>query len=320
MRNTLLALACGATLLAVSLGAAATESCRYSAPRNATLDAAGLKVLAVEIGPDELDIHGDPGAARIVVHGTACASNPERLKDLAIATARHGDAASIVAHDGDHGIHIVFFSESYAYLKLDISVPQALAVKLAMGSGDAKAHALASLDATVGSGDLSVNVLAGAFALKLGSGDVDATTIGSLAVTSVGSGDLVVHGVRGDARVGALGSGDLGLNDVGGKVAIGSVASGDAKLARVGGSLKVDSVGSGSLVAHGVKGDIAIGAVASGDVAITDAGASVRADSLGSGDFGADGVAGDFSVGAVGSGDVRHHGVRGKVSVPGGTD
>ncbi|TAN03439.1 MAG: hypothetical protein EPN36_12830 [Rhodanobacteraceae bacterium] len=315
MRKSTLLLA-SASLLALSFGAMAAEQCRYSAPRNAEIDAAGLKQLAVQIGPDDLNIHGDPGVTTIVVHGTACASNQKWLPDIKLEAARHGDSASVVAHDGDHIDLFSLFGSNYAYLKLDVSVPQTLAVKLMEGSGDAQARSLAALDASLGSGDLKVNGVSGAFGLSVGSGDAVAGDVGSLDLSSLGSGDVTVDGVHANAHVGSVGSGDLHLANVKGDVAIGSIGSGDAKVATVGGSLKADSVGSGSLVVRDVTRNVAVGSISSGEVGITHAGGSVHADSLGSGDFGADGVGGDFSVGAVGSGDVHHHGVKGKVSVP----
>lgn len=315
MRKSILLLA-SASLLAVSLAAGAAEQCRYSAPRNAELDAAGLKLLSMEIGPDALTVHGEAGLARIVVNGTACASNEKWLPGIKVEAARTGDTARIVADDGDRGVVFSLFGNSYAYLKLDVRVPQSLAVKLKQGSGDARASGLASLDATLGSGDLKVQGVAGEFALRVGSGDAVAGDVGSLNLSSVGSGDVSVDGVRGDAHVGGVGSGDLGLRNVTGSVSLGSVSSGDAKMAGVGGSIEIDSVGSGDLVIHDVKGNVSVGSIASGGASITQAGGSVHAGSLGSGDFGADGVGGDFSVGSVGSGDVHHRNVEGKVSVP----
>jgi hypothetical protein len=315
MRKFILLLA-SVPLLVASWTAGAAEQCRYSAPRNAELDAAGLKQLSVEIGPDDLTIHGEAGLTKIVVTGTACASNEKWLADIQVETARNGDAASIVADDGDRGVVFSLFSEAYAYLKLDVRVPQGLAVKLKEGSGDAQASRLASLDATLGSGDLKVDGIAGALALRVGSGDVIAGDVGSLNVSSLGSGDVSVDGVRGAAHVGSVGSGDLGLRNVTGDASLGSVSSGDAKMTGVGGNITVDSVGSGDLVIHDVKGNVAVGSIASGVASIAQAGGSVHAGSLGSGDFGADGVGGDFSVGSVGSGDVHHRNVKGKVSVP----
>lgn len=315
MRKQILLLA-SLSLLALSFAAGAAERCRYSAPRNAELDAAGLKLLSVKIGPDELAIHGEPGLAKIVVSGTACASNEKWLANIKVDAQRHGDNASIVADDGDHGVVFSLFGESYAYLKLDVRVPQSLAVKLMQGSGDSQANGLASLDATLGSGDLKINGIKGGLGLRVGSGDVVASDVGSLNVSSVGSGDVSVDGVHGDVRVGGVGSGDLGLRNVTGNVSLGSVSSGDVKLSGVGGSIKAESVGSGDLVIRDVKGNVSVGSIASGDVSIEQAGGSVHAGSLGSGDFGADGVDGDFSVGTIGSGDVHHRNVKGKVSVP----
>lgn len=296
MRKSIVLFA-GAVLAAASFCAAGAEQCRYSAPRNAELDAAGLKRLSVEIGPDDLTIRGQPGLTRIVVHGTACASDEKWLPDIKVETARHGDTASVVARDGDRGITFSLFGGSYAYLKLDVRVPPSLAVRLKEGSGDADVANLAALDASLGSGDLKVNGIAGELALSVGSGDVEASDIGSLKLSSVGSGDVHADGVHGDAHVGGVGSGDLGLRDIAGSVSVGSIASGDAKITGVGGSVEARAIGSGDFVARDVKGNVSVGAVASGDVT-------------------AEQVGGDFSVGSLGSGDIHHRGVKGRVSVP----
>lgn len=319
MRKSILWPACGAALL-LSFGAAAAERCQYSAPRNADIDAAGLKVLAVELGRNDLVLRGQPDLTRIEVRGTACASDPKALPALQIATARHGDAASLVAHNGERGIVISLFGGHYAYLKLEVRLPEALATRLSVGSGDATLANVAALDATLGSGDLKVDSVAGALKLAVGSGDVHASGVGSLELTSLGSGDVGVDGIKGDVRVGSVGSGDLDLARVGGGVSLGSLGSGDVKVRGVGKGLKVDAVASGDLTVRGVTGDVAIGAVSSGDVEVADTGGNVHAGSVGSGDFGATGVGGNFSVDAVGSGDVRHSGVKGAVKIPRSND
>ena len=296
MRKSILLLA-GASLLVVSLAAGAAEQCRYSAPRNAEIDAAGLKRLSVEIGPDDLMIRGEPGITKITVRGTACASSQDWLKDVKLETARHGDTASIVARDGDHHVVVSLFGGSYAYLKLNVRVPQSMAVQLQEGSGDADVAGIQSLDASVGSGDLKVNGIAGELGMTVGSGDVVASDVGSVNLSGVGSGDVKVDGVRGDAHAGSVGSGDLGLRNIKGRVSVGSIASGDATIDGVGGGVEARSVGSGDFIARNVKGNVSMGAVASGDVT-------------------ADRVDGDFSVGSVGSGDIHHHGVKGKISIP----
>jgi DUF4097 and DUF4098 domain-containing protein YvlB len=315
MRKPILLLA-GVSLLALSFTAMGAEQCRYSAPRNAEINAAGLKLLTMQIGPDDLVIHGEPGLTNVVVRGTACASNEKWLQDVKVEAARNGDTASVIAHDGDHTMLMSLFGGSYAYLKLDVRVPQSLAIKLQEGSGDAKVGNVAALDASLGSGDLKVNGVAGEFGLSVGSGDAVASDVGSVNLSSLGSGDVSVDGVHGNARAGGVGSGDLVLGSVKGEVSLGSIASGSARITGVGGSLDAKSVGSGELIISDITGNVSVGAVASGDVKISKAGGNVHAGSVGSGDFGADGVAGDFSVGSVGSGDVSHHDVKGKISVP----
>ncbi|HLI17728.1 MAG TPA: DUF4097 family beta strand repeat-containing protein [Rhodanobacteraceae bacterium] len=315
MRNSILLLA-GVSLLAMSLCAGAAEQCRYSAPRNAEIDAAGLKLLSAEIGPDDLNIQGEPGLAKIEVHGTACASDEKWLQDVQVETARHGDTASVIAQDGHHENIFSLFGNSYAYLKLDLRVPQSLAIKLKQGSGDTHASNIAALDASLGSGDLDLDGVAGEFRLDMGSGDVKARKVGSFNLTDLGSGDVGVDGVQGDAQVGSIGSGDLTLANIKRDMSIDTIGSGDVKITGVGGSLKLGHISSGGLVIRNVTGDVTVGSISSGDVSITNAGGNVHADHLSSGGFGADGVGGDFSVGSVGSGDVHHHGVKGKVSVP----
>lgn len=316
MMNKSVLLLAGASLLGMSFGTLAAQPCRYSAPRNATIDAAGLKQLSVKIGPDDLTLQGEAGMTKIAVHGTACASDENWLKDITIEAGRSGDAASVVAHDGHHGTVMSLFRSSYAYLKLDVRVPQSLAVKLKQGSGDTHATSLAALDAKLGSGDLDVDDVAGEFALEMGSGDVKARNVGSFNLSRLGSGDVGVDGVQGDARIGSVGSGDLTLANVKRDMSIGSIGSGNIKLTGIGGSLRIDSISSGDLIVRNVTGNVTVGSISSGDVRISQADGNVHADSVSSGDFGADGVGGDFSVGSVGSGDIHHRGVKGKVSVP----
>ena len=271
-----------AALIASSLLAfasvAGAEECRYSAPRNADIDAAGLHSLLLRLGSSDLDIQAVQGLNKIEVRGTACASDQSWLKDLQVSTGRSGDQAMVDAeHHTDTSIFNLFGS-SYAYLKLQVRVPVALAVQVHSGSGDVQAKNLASLDFSSGSGDLIADHINGALVLQLGSADVRANDVGSVMLNGTGSGDVHVMGVRGDARADHSGSGDLDFSNVHGSVRIGSTGS--------------------------------------GDVTMTDVGRDAEVGSTGSGDVTARGVGGNFTVRSTGSGDVRYHDVKGKVDVP----
>jgi len=264
-------------LIALPLAAHADE-CKFTAPRNADLDAAGLKDLTLKLGSTDLDIQSASGLTKIEVRGTACASDESKLKDLQVDAHRSGDHATVdTSHNGGY-INISLFGSSYAYMKLKVLVPASVAISVDSGSGDVDASDLASLDFHSGSGDLIADNIAGPLTLRLGSADVKARHVGSVDLQGTGSGDVHVNGVKGDVRADHSGSGDLGFDNVTGSVTIGGTGSGDIKLNSIGRDVDVGSTGSGDVTA--------------------------------------DDVGGNFSVHATGSGDIRHSNVKGKVSVP----
>lgn len=264
-------------LVALPLAAGA-EDCKFTATRNADLDAAGLKSLQLTLGSTDLDIQSAPGLNTIEVRGTACASDEGKLKDLLVNARRSGDRATVDTGNSGGYMNIGLFGSSYAYIKLHVRVPAALAVSVDSGSGDVNATDLASLDFDSGSGDLTADHIAGPLILKLGSADVKARQVGSVELKGSGSGDVHVAGVQGNVHADHSGSGDLGFDNVTGSVNIGSTGSGDISLSHIGRDVEVGSTGSG--------------------------------------DVGADGVGGNFTVHSTGSGDIRHSDIKGRISVP----
>lgn len=268
-----------ALLLALlPLTASAAMPCKFSAPRNADIDAAGLKSLQLGLGSADLDIQGVPGLARIEVRGTACASDASWLNDLQLTSGHSGERATVNVENHRDGSSFNLFGSSYAYLKLQVRVPAALLVDIDSGSGDVHATDLASLDFQSGSGDLVADRITGALALALGSADVKATRVGSVDLHRTGSGDVHVDGVQGNVQADHSGSGDLFFSNVDGSVHVGTTGSGDVTLRHVGRDAKVGSTGSG--------------------------------------DVDAEDVGGNFTVGSNGSGDIHHENVKGQVSVP----
>lgn len=281
MRKVAAALIASSLLVFASIAGA--EECRYSAPRNADIDAAGLHSLLLRLGSSDLDIQGVQGLNRIEVRGTACASDQSWLKNLQISTGRSGDQAIVDAERHDISTSIFnLFGSSYAYIKLQVRVPAALAVQVHSGSGDVQAKNLASLDFHSGSGDLIADHVQGALELQLGSADARANDVGSVVLNGTGSGDVHVDGVRGDVRADHSGSGDLQFSNV--------------------------------------RGSVRVGSTGSGDVTLSDIGRDAEVGSTGSGDVSANGVGGNFTVRSTGSGDIRYHDVKGKVDVPHGDD
>jgi DUF4097 and DUF4098 domain-containing protein YvlB len=265
-------------LLMLPLAASAEMPCKFTAARNADIDAASLRSVLLTLGSSDLDIQSVPGLNKIEVRGTACASEESWLKDLQIATNRSGDRATVDVKNDHNSITISLFGSSYAYLKLQVRVPAPLAVSVDSGSGDVNASNLASLDFDSGSGDLNADHIIGALSLKLGSADAKVRQVGSVHLHESGSGDVQVDGVQGDVKADESGSGDLSFRNVSGSVVVGETGSGDVILAHIGRDAEVGSTGSG--------------------------------------DVNADGIGGNFTVRDSNSGDVVYNNVKGKVSVP----
>lgn len=255
-----LILASAALLLS---SAAIAGECKHQAARNLDIDAAGLKALAIEPGSSDIDVRGVAGLTRVEVRGRACASSAELLERLRLVERRDGDR--VVVRVEREGGSWSLFGSTYASLDLEVRIPEALALEVATGSGDAVVANVASLDWKAGSGDLEARNIAGMLRAKVGSGDVEARDVGAFILGSTGSGDFKVEGVRGDVEVGSGGSGDLTFRRVTGGVRIGNIGSGDVDLRDIGGSVTVDSIGSGDVTVDGVRGDLTVKSQGSGD-------------------------------------------------------
>lgn len=271
MKSLLLA----ALLLTPALAHA--EECRYSAPRNASFDLAGVHAIVVELGRHDLHLNG-AATAVAKLGGRACASSPERLAGLQIKQRREGDRLILSAQSDENGNYFGIFFSRYAYLDLQLDVPANLPVEIEVGSGDAWVRNVAQLKLGVGSGDVEIAGVRGRFDARVGSGDVKASDVGETHVATIGSGDFSVRQARGDVSVGSIGSGDFAAERVQGNLSIGSIGSGEANVRGIAGSVAVDSIGSG--------------------------------------DLNADTVGHDLRVASLGSGGIEHKGVSGKVEIP----
>jgi DUF4097 and DUF4098 domain-containing protein YvlB len=265
----------GGLVLAAS-SAGATE-CAFQEPRNLDIDAAGVHLLEAKLESADMRFVGDPAVKRIEVRGRACASAQSRLSEISLDQRRAGDTVTLSPRQADQ-INISAFGSNYAYLDVEVHVPQNMAVRVRSASGDVDARNLATLDFSSHSGDLVTDHIDGLLRVEVHSGDVRAHQIGQLDVVRSGSGDIQASQVRDDVHVGHVGSGDLNFTEIGKGVHVESVGSGDVTVHRAGGTVQIDSIGSGDVNGNDIDGD--------------------------------------FIVKSAGSGDIHHGTVRGKVSVP----
>lgn len=262
-------------LTAVSFATQAKQRCEHSAARDAELNLSGIKTVVFDIGPHTLALNGSKRQTGSI-RGKACASDIKRLEALVVTQTRNGDKLIVRAGRNSLLRKGSWSGKEYGDLTLNATIPDTLAVRLRLGSGDAVVDGVASLSADVGSGDLEARHVHGTFFADVGPGDIQANDIGALHVVSVGSGDLTVRDLRGDAKVGEVNAGDLSIANAKGRVEIGSIGSGDATLSGIAGNVKVNSIGSGDLDASGVTGDLVVDSVGSGSVGYRNVGGRVR--------------------------------------------
>jgi DUF4097 and DUF4098 domain-containing protein YvlB len=118
----------------------------------------------------------------------------------------------------------------------------------------AKTH----LHSTTGSGDQSVQGIAGPLESTTGSGDIRASSIGSDVTVRTGSGDVTLDQINGGIHVGT-GSGTIHANGISGSASA-TTGSGDVILTQTGSGDVEVSTGSGSVEVNGVKGGLRVGA------------------------------------------------------------
>lgn len=251
-------------LLLLPAVAFAEDKCKYSQPRNLSLDLTGVKAVVFELAQHDLKLEASPGA-NADIQGMACASQEKNLAQLQLTQQRIGDKLVVRAHREGQSLGI-FLGDNYAYLKLRATLPDNIPVQLKVGSGDADVSGVPVFSADVGSGDVVAKRIRGLAAASVGSGDIEFDDVGSLKVISIGSGDIAAKRVRGDVEVGGIGSGDFELEGAKGRVEIGSIGSGDARVREVGGDVEVGSIGSGSVSVRDVQGKLTLRSKGSGSI------------------------------------------------------
>jgi hypothetical protein len=248
-------------VVAVALiGCAATARSQswhdYTAPRNASLDAAGVTRVTVDARAGVLRISGRAGATTVTVHGTAIASRESWLDDIQLVAERHGDAIEIRVDMPQHSG--ISFGRTNQALDLVIEVPRGMAMRVDDTSGDLEIHDVGALDLDDSSGDIDVSNTSGTLRVHDSSGSMKLTDIGGDVEIEDGSGEIEVRRVTGTVHVIQDSSGGIDASDVSGSVVVDRDGSGGINVEHVGGDFTVGRAGSGGINYDDVKGAIHI--------------------------------------------------------------
>lgn len=246
-----------ATLLAVGSGAALAD-CEFRAQRDLDLPAEGLKQLNLQTRAGDLRITGVAGLKQIELRGKACASAADTLELLQLQHNRNGSTIDVVTTSPDSNAGFSLFGSNYAYIDLEVRVPQSLDIKLADSSGDVEIRDVGALDVTDSSGDLRIDGARGDVSVNDSSGDIVLAQIDGSVSINDSSGDIDVDGVRRDVTVEDDSSGDIRITKIDGNARVRNDSSGDIRFRYIGGDAEVGSDSSGSIGADGVKGNFTV--------------------------------------------------------------
>jgi DUF4097 and DUF4098 domain-containing protein YvlB len=235
----------GALLALALLGAFAV------APALAAIDGHFDRTLTVN-GPVDLDVTTGSGnitihpgdASKVEIHATIRANDNWRENDRDVQSrVNYIEQHPPIEQDGNN-ITIGHVEDRDLLRNISISY-------------DIVTPAQTHLHSATGSGNQTVDGLAGPAEASSGSGDVRLNQIGSDTRATTGSGEITISGVKGTLKA-SSGSGDIRADQISGAITA-STGSGEIRLTQSGSGDVEVSTGSGSVEVNGANGAVRIG-------------------------------------------------------------
>ncbi|MCH7505720.1 MAG: DUF4097 family beta strand repeat protein [Proteobacteria bacterium] len=242
-------------LMAAEIQAA---GCKFERLLDQSLEVSGSQSLVIAAGAGDLQIVGVSGLDEVKISGRVCVSEAKWLDEARLETSS-GDPAKINVVLPDVGSSWSLWSSKYAYMDLELEVPEDLAMQLRDSSGDIEIEDISDISIKDSSGDIKISRVSGSVEIEDSSGDIKVRGIqGDFTIISDSSGDIRGSDIKGNVLVVADSSGDIWFSDVGKDVVIERDSSGDIDVENVGGDFRVRQDGSGRIRSKDVAGEVVI--------------------------------------------------------------
>lgn len=240
-----------------SFGLQASD-CEFKKSIDQTLDLSGSDELAVLAGAGDLRITGVSGSDFAVIKGRVCASEQKWLDQSGVETGS-GKRAEIIVNLPDTDDGGSWRSNNYAYLDLELEVPEGIRIDVKDSSGDFEMKKVGAATVLDSSGDIDISDTTGPVIIRDSSGEIELRDInGDVTIESDSSGDIFGKNIVGNVLVKSDSSGDIEFRDVGENFVVERDSSGDIIANRVGGDFQVMRDGSGEIRASNVEGKVEI--------------------------------------------------------------
>ncbi len=251
---------------------ASADFCHESKRIVESFDATTLNHLEVKALAGSLSISSN-GSGAVELNAKACTDQPEWLAQMSIDSRVEGDRLelTVVIPKQRRG-----FDPDYAYVDVDLSIPQELLTSIRDSSGDIHVTDSAVMAIDDGSGGIRVSNGRSDLNVRDSSGEVIIRGLdGNLHIID-SSGSIDIRDVMGNVRIPSDGSGEIDIEHVKGKVTIDQDGSGGIDIQHVSQGVEVGRDGSGGIKVRDVEGAVVIGSDGSGNVMIADVTGDVR--------------------------------------------
>ncbi|KAA9132733.1 hypothetical protein F3N42_05835 [Marinihelvus fidelis] len=236
----------GAIALVLAAGNAWAGDCDHEQRLDRSLDLSGASVLKIDAAAGSLDIEGRPDTGSAQVVARLCASSQELLDETRLILEAGNEARIAVdIPDTDGGF---FGGNRYAYVDLEIRVPETL-----------------PLDVRDSSGGMDIENV-GALKVKDSSGHIDISDVNGPVELSDSSGGIELEDIEGDVHIVSDSSGEISGEDINGSVLVSRDSSGSIQFENVQGDVVVERDSSGSISVRNVGGDFRVGKDGSGGI------------------------------------------------------
>jgi len=245
-------------LLLVLIASDLQADCEFERLLDQSLDVSDSQSLAIAAGAGELEIVGVSRSDEVKISGKICVSEEHWLDESRLETSS-GDRAEInvVLPDVSGGWSL--WGSKYAYMDLELEVPDGLALELRDSSGDIEIEDIFTLWVQDSSGDIDIRNAAGLVEIKDSSGDIEVHGLqGDFTIISDSSGDIRGSGIEGNVRVESDSSGEIWFTNVRKDVIIEQDSSGDIIAEDVGGDFRVLKDSSGRIHSEDIAGEVVI--------------------------------------------------------------
>jgi hypothetical protein len=251
MTHKIASLVAAVALLALPMTAFALDDCKLSAERKGGIDTTGAERVEILARAGDLTVRPASGTA-LGAAGRACASRQEFLDQTQLHVRRTGNVIQVEVQMPEKMSGIGTF---YAYLDLQVVVPEGLPVEITDSSGDMSVEGVRVVRIADSSGDITVRRLPADIEIDDSSGDILVEDAAGAVQVSDSSGDIVIRGAQ-SVRIPHDSSGDIGIERVAGNLLIDQDSSGDVLVSDVGGNVELLADGSGQVRVGNVKGEV----------------------------------------------------------------